>query len=100
MKRKLILTAFFVVTGAALPLFSHAEGLANDIHGLQNTLDGVYDDMLPMCGQLIGIGRAIAGFGALLFISFRVWRQIANAEPIDFFPGYCPDHISRRHCYY
>ncbi len=86
MKRKFILTAFLAVTGAAFPLFSHADGIASDIHGLQNTLDGVYDDMLPMCGQLIGIGRAIAGFGALLFISFRVWRQIANAEPIDFFP--------------
>ena len=86
MKRKFILTAFLAVTGAFFPLFSHAEGLADDIHGLQSTLDGVYNDMMPMCGQLIGIGRAIAGFGALLFISFRVWRQIANAEPIDFFP--------------
>ena len=86
MKTRLSLTALLAVTGVLIPLFSHAEGLANDIHGLQNTLDGVYDDMLPMCGQLIGIGRAIAGFGALLFISFRVWRQIANAEPIDFYP--------------
>ncbi|MDN5286552.1 MAG: traJ [Mucilaginibacter sp.] len=86
MKKKLLLTALLAVSGVVFPLFSHAEGLANDIHGLQNTLDGVYDDMLPMCGQLIGIGRAIAGFGALLFISFRVWRQIANAEPIDFYP--------------
>jgi conjugative transposon TraJ protein len=86
MKKRLSLTALLTVTGAVFPLFSHAEGLGNDIHGLQDTLDGVYNDMLPMCGQLIGIGRAIAGFGALLYISFRVWRQIANAEPIDFFP--------------
>jgi conjugative transposon TraJ protein len=39
-----------------------------------------------MCSQLIGVGRAIAGFGALFYIGSRVWRQIANAEPIDFYP--------------
>jgi conjugative transposon TraJ protein len=61
-------------------------GLATDIGGLQATLNGVYNDMLPLCGQLIGVGRGIAGFGALLFISSRVWRQIAAAEPIDFYP--------------
>jgi conjugative transposon TraJ protein len=35
---------------------------------------------------LIGVGRAIAGFGALWYIGSRVWRQIAAAEPIDFYP--------------
>jgi conjugative transposon TraJ protein len=53
---------------------------------LQGTLNGVYNDMLPMCSQLIGVGRAIAGFGALFYIGSRVWRQIASAEPIDFYP--------------
>ncbi|MDB5004433.1 MAG: traJ [Mucilaginibacter sp.] len=61
-------------------------GLASDIGGLQGTLNGVYNEMLPLCSQLIGVGRGIAGFGALLFISSRVWRQIAAAEPIDFYP--------------
>jgi hypothetical protein len=60
--------------------------LATDIQGLQGTLNGVYNDMLPMCSQFIGVGRAIAGFGALWFIGSRVWRQIASAEPIDFYP--------------
>jgi conjugative transposon TraJ protein len=60
--------------------------LATDIQGLQGTLNGVYNDMLPMCSQLIGVGRAIAGFGALWYIGSRVWRQIASAEPIDFYP--------------
>ncbi|MBK0379280.1 conjugative transposon protein TraJ [Mucilaginibacter segetis] len=60
--------------------------LANDIGGLQGTLNQVYNDMLPLCSQLIGVGRGIAGFGALLFISTRVWQKIAAAEPIDFYP--------------
>jgi conjugative transposon TraJ protein len=86
MKKKIYLTAILAVTGIAFPLFSRADGLATDIQGLQGTLNGVYNDMLPMCSQLIGVGRAIAGFGALFYIGSRVWRQIANAEPIDFYP--------------
>lgn len=86
MKQKIYLTAILAVTGIAFPLFSKADGLATDIQGLQGTLNGVYNDMLPMCSQLIGVGRAIAGFGALWFIGSRVWRQIASAEPIDFYP--------------
>lgn len=86
MKTKFYLTAIFAVMGIAFPLFSRAAGLATDIQGLQGTLNGVYNDMLPMCSQLIGVGRAIAGFGALWFIGSRVWRQIASAEPIDFYP--------------
>ncbi|OCX54205.1 conjugative transposon protein TraJ [Mucilaginibacter sp. PPCGB 2223] len=86
MKKKIYLTAIFAVTGIAFPLFSKADGLATDIQGLQGTLNGVYNDMLPMCSQLIGVGRAIAGFGALWYIGSRVWRQIASAEPIDFYP--------------
>jgi conjugative transposon TraJ protein len=64
----------------------HITGLSTDIGGLQGVLNGVYNDMMPMCSQLIGVGRGIAGFGALLYISSRVWRQIAAAEPIDFYP--------------
>lgn len=60
--------------------------LATDIGGLQGTLNNVYNEMLPLCSQLIGVGRGIAGFGALLFISSRVWQKIAAAEPIDFYP--------------
>jgi conjugative transposon TraJ protein len=86
MKTKIYLTAILAVTGIVFPLFSKAEGLATDIQGLQGTLNGVYNDMLPMCSQLIGVGRAIAGFGALFYIGSRVWRQIASAEPIDFYP--------------
>lgn len=86
MKKLTMITALMVVTGISLPLMSHAEGLANDIHGLQSVLDGVYNDMLGMCSNLVGVGQGIAGFGALWYIAARVYRQIANAEPLDFYP--------------
>ena len=73
-------------TGILFPLFSKSEGLADDIQGLQGVLNNVYNEMLPMCSQLIGVARGIAGFGALWYIAARVWRHLANAEPVDFYP--------------
>lgn len=61
-------------------------GIAGSIHGMQPVLDGVYNDMLPLCGKLIGVARGLAGFGALWYIASRVWRHIANAEAVDFYP--------------
>ena len=79
-------TLFTVAALLLLPTLSHAEGSADNIHGLQGTLDQVYNDMLPLCSGLICAGRAIAGFGALWYIAARVYRHIANAEPVDFYP--------------
>jgi len=86
MKKKALMIVFMAVTGMALPQMVLADGLSNDIHGLQSVLDNVYNEMLPMCGQLIGVARGIAGFGALWYIAARVWRHLANAEPVDFYP--------------
>lgn len=61
-------------------------GLAGEIGGLQGELDRVYAEMLPLCSQLIGVARGIAGFAALWYIAARVWRQIATAQPVDFYP--------------
>jgi conjugative transposon TraJ protein len=53
-------------------------------------LDQLYDDMMPLCSQLIGVGRGIAGFAATWYIAYRVWGHISRAEPIDFYPLFRP----------
>lgn len=68
------------------PLTLQAQGLAGQIGGLHSVLDKVYDEMIPLCSGLIAVARGIAGFGALWYIASRVWRQIASAEPVDFYP--------------
>ena len=75
-----------MITGMSLPQILFAQALAGDVHGLQSVLDQVYQDMIPLCSKLISVARGIAGFGALWYIASRVWRQIAAAEPIDFYP--------------
>ena len=56
------------------------------VTGLQATLNGVFQTMLGKCGELIGVGQALAGFGALIYIAYRVWGHMARAEAIDFYP--------------
>jgi conjugative transposon TraJ protein len=77
--------------GMGLPLLSAAQdipvtGQSSEIQGLQATLEQVYNTMMLNCGELMGVGRGLAGFGALLYISYRVWGHLAKAESIDFFP--------------
>ncbi len=86
MKNYKFLTIILVVTGMVLPQFSFAQGVSGDSQGLQMVLDKVYQEMIPLCGKLIDVARGIAGFAALWYIASRVWRYIAAAEPIDFYP--------------
>ncbi|MEO6520982.1 MAG: conjugative transposon protein TraJ [Mucilaginibacter sp.] len=86
MKNKLIYIRAIGVLLLQVPLFARADGLADDLKGMQPILDNVYSQMIPLCSQLIGAARGIAGFAALWFIASRVWRQIANAEPLEFYP--------------
>lgn len=90
MKRSVRIMLVMIV-GLVLPVFSMAQGgIASEIGGLQKVLDQLYTDMLPLCSQLIGVGRGLAGFAATWYIASRVWGHIARAEPIDFYPLFRP----------
>ncbi|MDI3321361.1 conjugative transposon protein TraJ [Pinibacter soli] len=65
-------------------------GLGDEITGLRSVLDQLYKELIPLCSQLIGVGRGIAGFAALWYIAYRIWGHLARAEPIDFYPLFRP----------
>jgi conjugative transposon TraJ protein len=67
-----------------LPVLSY--GQANEVQSLRIVLDELYADMLPLCSSLINVARGLAGFAALWYIASRIWKHIANAEPVDFYP--------------
>ncbi|MCR8560456.1 conjugative transposon protein TraJ [Mucilaginibacter sp. BJC16-A38] len=69
-----------------MPSFASAQDLTSSLQGMQPVLNNVYDQMIPLCSGLIDAARGIAGFAALWYIASRVWRQIAHAEPLDFYP--------------
>jgi conjugative transposon TraJ protein len=60
--------------------------VSTQVASLQKLLDDLYTEMLPLCGDLVNIGRALGGLGALVFIAMKVWRHQAENSPIDFFP--------------
>ena len=72
------------------PYVSQAQGIVTEMNGLHAVLAQLYDEMMPLCGKLISVGRGIAGFAAMWYIASRIWRQIANAEPVDFYPLFRP----------
>ncbi|RBQ06849.1 conjugative transposon protein TraJ [Pedobacter miscanthi] len=86
MKNKIFLSVIFGVSVLLLPCGSFAQSAAQSISGLQPILDKVYSEMLPLCSGMINVGRGLAGFGALWYIAARVWRQLAAAEAVDFYP--------------
>ncbi|MBB6611815.1 conjugative transposon protein TraJ [Pontibacter sp. Tf4] len=78
----------FLATAAILllPRLAQAQGGTTQTENLHTILQQLYDQMLPLCTQLIGVGRALGGFAALTYIASRVWQHIAQAEPVDFYP--------------
>ena len=72
-----------------LPHLAEAQ-MANRIRSLHEVLEQLYNEMMPKCSQLIGVGRGIAGFAATWYIASRVWGHIARAEPVDFYPLFRP----------
>lgn len=60
--------------------------LAIDFDNLHAILRGLYTEMMPLCGNMAGVAKGIAGLGALFYVAYRVWQQLARAEPLDVFP--------------
>lgn len=60
--------------------------LAIDFQNLHQILQKLYVDMMPLCSNMTGVAKGIAGLGALFYVAYRVWQQLSRAEPIDVFP--------------
>lgn len=60
--------------------------LAIDFNNLHQILRNLYQEMLPLCGDMTGVAKGVAGLGALFYVAYRVWQALGRAEPIDVFP--------------
>jgi conjugative transposon TraJ protein len=60
--------------------------LAIDFDNLHQILRNLYQEMMPLCGDMIGVAKGIAGLGALFYVASRVWQALSRAEPIDVYP--------------
>ncbi|MBN8686127.1 MAG: conjugative transposon protein TraJ [Chitinophagales bacterium] len=89
MKETCVIRVVSMLIILLLPVCAEAQ-MVNRIRSLNEVLDTLYEDMMPLCSRLIGVGRGIAGFAATWYIATRVWGHIARAEPVDFYPLFRP----------
>ncbi len=59
---------------------------AVNFDNLHQILRNLYVDMMPLCSQMTGVAKGVAGLGALFYVAYRVWQSLARAEPVDVFP--------------
>jgi conjugative transposon TraJ protein len=57
-----------------------------EFESLHQVLRSLYDEMMPLCSQMAGVSRGIAGLGALFYVAYRVWQALSRAEPVDVYP--------------
>ncbi|OCB70956.1 conjugative transposon protein TraJ [Flavobacterium crassostreae] len=55
-------------------------------NNLHEVLRSLYDDMMPIAGDMVGVAKGVAGLGALFYVALKVWQALSRAEPIDMFP--------------
>lgn len=64
--------------------------LSIDFENLHQILHTLYQEMMPLCSNLTGVAKGIAGLGALFYVAAKVWQALARAEPIDVYPLFRP----------
>jgi conjugative transposon TraJ protein len=84
--KKPIFILFSLFITSILPMVTRGQTAGAGILQMHVVLDNLRQQMIPLCSQLIAVSQAIAGFGTLFYIGVRVWKHIAHAEPVDFFP--------------
>ena len=60
--------------------------LTIDFANLDTILGTLYENMLPLCKDMMDVGKGLAGLGALFYVAVRIWQSMARAEPIDVYP--------------
>ena len=80
----------YVVIAFLLPQAIHAQDLASSIDNLHGVLETMRTTLSANWEGLKGVSQSIGAFASTMYIGYRVWRHIANAEPIDFFPLFRP----------
>lgn len=50
-----------------------------EFDNLHRILLSLYDEMMPLCADMTGVSKGLAGLGALFYVAVRVWQSLARA---------------------
>ena len=48
--------------------------VAMNFNNLHEVLRSLYDDMMPLAGDMAQVAKGLAGLGALFYVALRVWQ--------------------------
>ena len=51
--------------------------LTIEFDNLHTILHSLYSEMMPLCSNMAGVAKGIAGLGALFYVAVRVWQSLA-----------------------
>ena len=54
-----------------------------DFASLHDLLRSTYDEMMPLCSDMTGVAKGIAGLGALFYIALRVCCLLYTSDAAD-----------------
>lgn len=57
-----------------------------EFDNLHQILLSLYEEMMPLCSDMAGVAKGLAGLGALFYVAVHVWQSLARAEAIDVYP--------------
>ena len=60
--------------------------LSVDFSNLHTILESLYNEMMPLCEDMLDVAKGLAGLGALFYVAVRGGQSLARAEPIDVYP--------------
>ena len=58
--------------------------LSVEFDNLHAILRSLYTEMMPLCSNMAGVAKGIAGLGALFYVAVRVWQSLARAEAVSY----------------
>ncbi len=78
------------------PGVATAQDISSEVRGLHKVLNELYGEMIPLCSQLIGVGRGVAGFAALVVHRCESLAAFGKCRAYRFLPAVPP--FCYRHC--
>ena len=52
--------------------------LSVDFSNLHTILESLYNEMMPLCEDMLDVAKGLAGLGALFYVVVRVWQSLAR----------------------
>ena len=54
--------------------------LSVDFSNLHTILESLYNEMMPLCGDMLDVAKGLAGLGALFYVPCSMWPSVSGSR--------------------